>query len=88
MLSVFPLLPCYAVPHIKPFIIYKAPAFSFHGQYDGVMMMSKEFADAGSGVDNPRMIYSYISGTSVKIGTDIHILEVQDDGSMFHVPSL
>jgi hypothetical protein len=52
------------------------------------MMMSKEFADAGSGVDNPRMIYSYISGTSVKIGTDIHILEVQDDGYMLHVPSL
>jgi len=52
------------------------------------MMASKEFAD-GLGidvhirttrVDNPRMSYSYISGTAVKIGTDI--LEVQDDGSI------
>jgi hypothetical protein len=76
---------CYADPHIKPF---EAPPFSFHGQYDGVMMASKEFAD-GLGidvhirttrVDNPRMSYSYISGTAVKIGTDI--LEVQDDGSI------
>jgi hypothetical protein len=76
---------CYADPHIKPF---EAPPFSFHGQYDGVMMASKEFAD-GLGidvhirttrVDNPHMSYSYISGTAVKIGTDI--LEVQDDGSI------
>ena len=83
LLSVYYLL--HTDPHIKPF---KAPAFSFHGQYDGVMMMSKEFAD-GSGldvhirttrVDNPHMSYSYISGTAVKIGTDI--LEVQDDGSI------
>lgn len=52
------------------------------------MMASKEFAD-GLGidvhirttrVDNPHMSYSYISGTAVKIGTDI--LEVQDDGSI------
>ena len=83
LLSVYYLL--HTDPHIKPF---KAPAFSFHGQYDGVMMMSKEFAD-GSGldvhirttrVDNPHMSYSYISGTAVKIGTDI--LEVQDNGSI------
>ena len=76
---------CYADPHIQPF---EGPPFSFHGQYDGVMMASKEFAD-GLGidvhirttrVDNPRMSYSYISGTAVKIGTDI--LEVQDDGSI------
>jgi len=72
---------CYADPHIQPF---EGPPFSFHGQYDGVMMASKEFAD-GLGIDvhirttridNPRMSYSYISGTAVKIGTDI--LEVQD----------
>ena len=74
----------------------RAPGEPLAVVHDGVMMASKEFAD-GLGidvhirttrVDNPRMSYSYISGTAVKIGTDIHILEVQDDGSMFHVPSL
>lgn len=76
---------CAGDPHFQPIM---APPFSYHGQFDGVLMSSEEFA-FGSGfdihirttrVDNPYISYSYISGAAVRVGNDI--LEVQDDGSV------
>ena len=74
-------------PHYVPL---QAPAFSFHGQCDTVLMASKLFA-SGLGihlharttrVDNARLqqSYSYISAIALMIGPDI--LEVQEDGSI------
>lgn len=73
-------------PHFQP--IMAAP-FSYHGQFDGVLMASKEFSN-GQGldihirttrVDNPYVSYSYISGAAVGVG-NTHVLEVKEDGSI------
>ena len=72
-------------PHFQPIM---ATPFSYHGQFDGVLMASKEFNN-GQGldihirttrVDNAYVSYSYISGAAVRVGNDV--LEVKEDGSI------
>lgn len=76
---------CGGDPHFQPIM---ATPFSYHGQFDGVLMASKEFND-GQGldihirttrVDNAYVSYSYISGAAVRVGNDV--LEVKEDGSI------
>jgi len=76
---------CGGDPHFQPIM---ATPFSYHGQFDGVLMASKEFNN-GQGldihirttrVDNAYVSYSYISGAAVRVGNDV--LEVKEDGSI------
>ena len=72
-------------PHFRTF---NNQFFSYHGQCDMVLCRSEGFAN-GLGLDihirttrvnSPHMQYSYISGTAVKINSDI--LEVSEDGAL------